>query len=132
MRQNRQMATAIFGDALLDPATGDLVRNAVVVIEDGRVTASGARDRVKAPADGLRIDAEGLTLLPGLIDCHVHLCVSGTTYDLGERAGRPPRLTLLQAVDACARDLAAGAHPRRGGRGAPPRGGGDGRGHTRH
>src|ERR1051326_5657364 len=35
MRQNRQMATAIFGDALLDPATGALVRNAGVVVERG-------------------------------------------------------------------------------------------------
>ena len=108
MRQNRHVATAIFGDALLDPATGELTREAVVLIENGRVTASGARSKVQAPRDGQRIDAEGLTLLPGLIDCHVHLCVTGTTYDLGERLGRPPSLTLLQAVDACAKDLAAG------------------------
>jgi len=108
MRQNRHVATAIFGDALLDPASGELTRDAVVVIEDGRVIASGARDQVRAPADAERIDAEGLTLLPGLIDCHVHLCTTGTTFDLGERLGRPPSLTILQAVDACAKDLAAG------------------------
>src|SRR5215472_11892246 len=108
MRQNRQVTTAIFGDALLDPVTGEITREAVVIVEEGRVTASGARSRVHAPRDGQRIDAEGLTLLPGLIDCHVHLCVTGTTYDLGERLSRPPSLTVLQAVDACARDLAAG------------------------
>ena len=108
MRQNRQMTTAIFGDALLDTATGEVTRDAVVVVEDGRVTAAGARSSVRAPRDADQIDGEGLTLLPGLIDCHVHLCVTGTTYDLGERLSRPPSLTVLQAVDACARDLAAG------------------------
>jgi hypothetical protein len=32
---------AIFGDALLDPATGETVREAVVVIEDGNVARAG-------------------------------------------------------------------------------------------
>ena len=100
--------TAVFGDALLDPATGDVVREAVVLIENDHVTASGARSKVQVPSDAKRVDAEGLWLLPGLIDCHVHLCMTGTTYDLGERLSRPASLTILQSVDGCARDLAAG------------------------
>src|SRR2546423_4873489 len=99
---------AVFGDALLDPATGDVVREAVVLIENDHVTASGARSKVQVPSDAKRVDAEGLWLLPGLIDCHVHLCMTGTTYDLGERLSRPASLTILQSVDGCAKDLAAG------------------------
>ena len=34
------MITAVFGDALLDPATGDSVKDAIVLIEDGRVTVN--------------------------------------------------------------------------------------------
>lgn len=102
------MPTAVFGDALLDPATGEVVREAVVIIENDRVVARGARSKLQVPADADRVDAEGLWLLPGLVDCHVHLCVTGTTYDLGERLSRPPSLTVLQAVDGCAKDLAAG------------------------
>jgi len=100
--------TAVFGDALLDPATGDAVRDAVVLIENDHVTASGARSKIQVPSDARRVDAEGLWLLPGLIDCHVHLCMTGTTYDLGERLSRPASLTILQSVDGCAKDLAAG------------------------
>ncbi|HEV2218145.1 MAG TPA: amidohydrolase family protein [Candidatus Dormibacteraeota bacterium] len=100
--------TAVFGDALLEPSTGEVVRDAVVLIENDRVIASSARSKFQVPADAQRVDAEGLWLLPGLIDCHVHLCVTGATFDLGERLGRPPSLTVLQSVDACAKDLAAG------------------------
>src|SRR5438552_13199919 len=38
-----------------------------VVVVDGRI-ATGP-----APADAQRVDGRGKTLLPGLIDCHVHL-----------------------------------------------------------
>jgi len=38
---------AIFGDALLNPVTGEVTREAVVVIEDGRVTRAGRRDGVE-------------------------------------------------------------------------------------
>jgi imidazolonepropionase-like amidohydrolase len=99
---------AVLGDALLDPATGDVVRDAVVLIDNDHVIASGARSKVQVPADATRVDAEGLWLLPGLIDCHVHLCTTGTTFDLGDRLARPPSLNILQSVDSCARDLAAG------------------------
>jgi imidazolonepropionase-like amidohydrolase len=99
---------AVLGDALLEPATGDVVRDAVVLIENDHITASGARSKVHVPSDATRVDAEGLWLLPGLIDCHVHLCMTGTTYDLGERLSRPASLTILQSVDGCAKDLAAG------------------------
>lgn len=102
------MVTAIFGDAMLEPATGDVIRDAVVLVEDDRITASGARAKFQVPKDATRVDAEGLWLLPGLIDCHVHLCVRGTTFDLGERLSRSASLTVLQSVDSCARDLAAG------------------------
>ncbi|MDR0360519.1 MAG: amidohydrolase family protein [bacterium] len=102
------MATAIFADALLDPARAETTRSAVVVLDDGRVTAAGARAQVHVPADAERVDAEGLTLLPGLIDLHVHLCVRGDGLDFGEQLGTPPSLQLLQAVAACRKTLDAG------------------------
>lgn len=102
------MLAALFGDALLEPGTGEVTGKSVVLVDGGRVTAAGPRDQVRVPADAQRIDAEGLTLLPGLIDCHVHLGVAGTGLDLGELLGRPPSLSVLQCVDSCARTLAAG------------------------
>jgi len=102
------MITAVFGDALLDPATEELTVNAVVVIEDRRVTASGARDRVSVPADATRVDAEGLTLLPGLVDAHVHLRSRGDGRDLAEQLATPPSLWVLNAVPAARATLDAG------------------------
>jgi imidazolonepropionase-like amidohydrolase len=102
------MITAIFGDALLDPATEELTPSAVVVIEDDRVVASGRRDGVAVPKDAVRVDAEGLTLLPGLVDCHVHLRSRGTGRDLAEQLSTPPSLWVLNAVPAARATLDAG------------------------
>jgi imidazolonepropionase-like amidohydrolase len=99
---------AVFGDALLDPATGKTTRDAVVVIEDGMVTKAGARDGTQVPRDAERIEAEGLTLLPGLIDCHVHLCSLGEGLDFARELVTPPTLELMRAVRAARRTLDAG------------------------
>ena len=64
---------AIYGDALLDPASGEFTRRAAVLVEGGRVVRTGPRDQMPVPQDARVVDAEGLTLLPGLIDTHVHL-----------------------------------------------------------
>lgn len=64
---------AVSADRLLDVARGTMIERPVVVITDGRITAVGPRDTVAVPADAKRIDLPGQTLLPGLIDMHVHL-----------------------------------------------------------
>lgn len=102
------MIRAVLGDALLHPATGESVREAVVLIDDGRVTEAGRRELVKVPRDAERIDAEGLTLLPGLIDCHVHLTNLGEGIDFARELTTPPTLELMRAVRAARRTLDAG------------------------
>lgn len=56
---------------MLDVTTGKYVASPVVVVTDGRIVAAGAN--VAVPAGAKRVDLGGLTLLPGLIDMHVHL-----------------------------------------------------------
>src|SRR5215472_7453113 len=102
------MVTAIFGDAVLDPERAEVTRGAVVIVDGGRVTARGRRDQVHVPADASKVDAEGLTLLPGMIDCHVHLCFAGDGIVLGEMLASPPSRTLLNAVASCRRTIEAG------------------------
>jgi imidazolonepropionase-like amidohydrolase len=66
---------AVSADRLLDVKTGKYVDHPVVVITDGRIAAVGkAGDAVPAGAE--RVDLPGVTLLPGLIDMHVHLTSS--------------------------------------------------------
>jgi len=82
---------AFHADALLDPATGDTVREAVVLVQDGHVTHAGRRASVQVPRDAEAVDAAGLTLLPGLIDCHVHLTSLGEGLDFaGELTTHQP------------------------------------------
>ena len=66
---------AVSAERLLDVASGKYVDKPLVVIVDGRITAVGRQgDRVPAGAE--RVDLPGVTLLPGLIDMHVHLTSS--------------------------------------------------------
>ena len=112
--------TAVLGDALLDPASGETVRGGVaVVVEDGRVVAAGAREQVSIPADARRVDAAGLTLLPGLVDCHVHLRSRGNGRDLAEQLATPPSLWVLNAVPAARATVEAGFTTVRDAGGAP-------------
>ncbi|MFE7329940.1 amidohydrolase family protein [Streptomyces sp. NPDC057565] len=63
----------IEGGTLLDPKTGEVTEDAVVVIRGGVVRTVGARGRVDTP-DGLpRLDAQGRWVLPGLVDAHIHI-----------------------------------------------------------
>ena len=66
---------------MVDVERGRYVDNPVVVVVDGRITAVGTAVPANLPADARRLDLPGLTLLPGLIDMHVHL--AGTPYVSG-------------------------------------------------
>jgi len=87
---------AVHAGRLLDPATGETAHEAVVVIEDGRVTHAGRRATIHAPRDAETIDASGLTILPGLIDCHVHLTSLGEGLDFARELTTPPTLELMR------------------------------------
>lgn len=65
--------TIIHNGTLIDGTGRDPVPNAAVLVEDGRITAAGPAASVTAPAEAARIDAGGGTILPGLIDTHVHV-----------------------------------------------------------
>jgi imidazolonepropionase-like amidohydrolase len=62
----------VTADRMLDVTTGHLVEHPQITITDGRISAVASQG-ASAPADARHIDLPGLTLLPGLIDMHVHL-----------------------------------------------------------
>ncbi len=66
---------AVFvGARLLDGRAPDALRGAVLVTdEQGRIAEVGPESSLAVPGDAERVDVSGLTLLPGIIDCHVHL-----------------------------------------------------------
>jgi len=64
---------AITAAHMIDVVAGKRVDNPVVIVTDGRISAVGRRGAVAIPAGARRIDLAGKTILPGLIDMHVHL-----------------------------------------------------------
>ncbi len=66
---------AVSADRLLDVATGKYLDKPLVVIVDGRISAVEHQGEA-VPAGAERVDLPGVTLLPGLIDMHVHLTSS--------------------------------------------------------
>src|SRR6185437_17043571 len=62
----------VTADRMLDVTTGHMIEHPQITITDGRISAVGSRGAA-APAGARHIDLPGLTLLPGLIDMHVHL-----------------------------------------------------------
>jgi len=110
---------AVYADGLLDPATGETTRDAVVLIDGGRVARAGARASVQVPRDAEAIDAGGLTLLPGLIDCHVHLTILGEGIDFARELTTPPTFELMRAVRAARKTLEAGFTAVRDAAGSP-------------
>lgn len=61
----------VTADRMVDVVAGRMVANPVVVITDGRIVSVSGGAGI--PADAKRVDLPGMTLVPGLIDMHVHL-----------------------------------------------------------
>ncbi len=68
---------ALVGGTLIDGGPGEPVRNSVVLIRGDRVEKVGTVASLPVPAGYERISTEGMTVLPGLWDMHVHLMYSG-------------------------------------------------------
>lgn len=64
---------AVRAARLFDPKTGTNLTNQVVLIQGDRIMDVGPAARVQVPADARVIDLGDATVLPGLIDGHVHL-----------------------------------------------------------
>lgn len=69
-------STVIRAGRLLDPVSGSISRDRYVLIENGRIQSVGTSAPVSKDAEV--IDLSHLTVMPGMIDAHVHLVIGGT------------------------------------------------------
>ena len=93
-------------DAMVDVERGRLVADPVITIEDGVITAVGSGEApVVEDADYVRL--EGKTILPGLIDMHVHLTSDSDVHGYRRLAISDERATITGVVNA-ERTLMAG------------------------
>ena len=108
---------ALVGGRLIDGFGGPPLANSVILIEGERITAVGSVGSLAVPPDAEVISTEGMSVLPGLWDCHVHTMLLGhSNYEHWDKT-YPTRFgseimpaaaqQLLMAGVTSARDLGA-------------------------
>ena len=98
---------SIDAERMIDGRGGPAVEPARVVIQGERITAAGPADRIKAPEGARRISLGSRTLLPGLIDAHVHL-KGWRSSNPDDVLITPHPLAALRAAADCRKLLHAG------------------------
>ena len=68
---------ALVGGTLIDGYGSTPIRNSVVIIEGERIKAVGQVGTITIPLGAEVISTEGMSVLPGLWDMHVHLMING-------------------------------------------------------
>jgi len=98
-------AVVLHATRLLDVAGGRIVAPGEVLVEGERIVAVGSK--VDRPTGAEVIDLGDTTLMPGLIDAHVHLFLHPGAEDFQTVQESVPERTLI-AADAAKADLMAG------------------------
>ena len=101
------MAIAIHNTRLID-GNGQTIQRATVIVHNRTIHAIGPSRSVSIPRGAFRIDGRGLTVLPGLIDCHVHLCLGAEPDVVQAIEGETPTQTLLKSSQMARQTVEAG------------------------
>ncbi|HUF23912.1 MAG TPA: amidohydrolase family protein [Vicinamibacterales bacterium] len=75
--QQSSRLTALVGGTLIDGFGGPPIRNSVILVDGERISAVGQVGQLAIPAGAEVISTEGMSVLPGLWDMHVHLMING-------------------------------------------------------
>ncbi len=99
---------AIVGGNLIDGTGGAAQADSTVLIDGDRILEIGPKAAVTVPPDAEVVDATGMTVMPGLIDCHDHLM--SENYDILSRWGLddPASLRFLRTANVLEDTLASG------------------------
>ena len=103
------MARVLTNGRLFAGRDASSVDNAAVVVQAGVIAYAGPAAGLP-PAlrrEGDEVDLEGRFVMPGLVDCHVHLCHDGVV-DIVREADDRPALATVKAVANAQRALRAG------------------------
>jgi len=64
---------ALVGGTIITGTGEDPIIDGVLLIEGERIRGLGTARSLSVPRDARKVDAQGCTVMPGLIDCHVHI-----------------------------------------------------------
>jgi imidazolonepropionase-like amidohydrolase len=76
-KSDAQKIKALVGGTLIDGFGGPSIQNSIVLIEDKRIKAVGRIGELTIPKEAEIISTEGMSVMPGLWDMHVHLMLNG-------------------------------------------------------
>ena len=92
---------ALVGGTLIDGYGSTPIRNSVVIIEGERIRAVGQVGTLAIPAGAEVISTEGMSVLPGLWDMHVHLMINGhSDYAHWDKTYPPSMETVIMPASA--------------------------------
>jgi imidazolonepropionase-like amidohydrolase len=111
------MTLAITNGTIIDGHGGDPITGMTILIEGEHIAAIGRADQLTLPRETTVIDAMGGSILPGLIDTHVHFIMEYP--DVLRGLLTPPALRLLQAIPRMRATLDAGVTTVRDAGGSP-------------
>jgi len=72
MEKATEEVKVLKGTRLIDGNGGPVLRKALVVVEGGRIKAIGTEGKIPVPKEAAVIDLKNCTLMPGLMDIHLH------------------------------------------------------------
>lgn len=87
-------------DALIDVERGEKITNVAVLVDGNRIVKVGKQSRIDTPDDVTVVDLSGHTLMPGLMDMHVHLTFDAQENFLASRGNSIPRQTVKAVKNA--------------------------------
>lgn len=97
---------ALVGARLIDGTGREPVLDAVLIIHGRIIECVGSRSNTPIPSDAVLLDVSGLTVMPGMIDCHVH--ISYTNYALESRLAQHRTVETFQTARMMRKTLQAG------------------------
>lgn len=95
---------ALVNGTLIDGTGAAPLTDAALVIQDGRILAVGRRSEVDIPAEAQVIDLQGGTILPGIIDAHVHQAVNPRNLSAWAQNGVTTVCSLTEEIGGLYRD----------------------------
>lgn len=119
LSQTRTTTTAVIyeGARLIIGDASPTIENGALVVQDGRILAVGARGAVRAPAGATRVDLTGKTVMPALVNAHVHFGYEKFTRASGE--AHPENFTPENLLDHLQREAFYGVGTAHDGGSAP-------------
>jgi imidazolonepropionase-like amidohydrolase len=102
------MLQAITGGLIIDGTGNEPIPNGILLVEDGTIKSVGTQKDIPVPAEAELTDFGNSSLLPGLIDTHVHLVLNMQPDCVSSLGQKTPVQSVLEAAHNARRALHGG------------------------